>query len=54
MEQDYFKISTPKKVKNEKQEYYIKGYNEGYNNGWWAGMGGFLITLCLIKFIIML
>ena len=45
---------TSKQVKDEKQEYYIKGYNKGYNDGWWAGMGGFLIALCIMKLIMML
>mgnify|MGYP007054408778 CR=1 FL=1 len=46
--------SVFKQRKNENQQYYIKGYNKGYNDGWWAGMGGFFIALCIIKFIMML
>ncbi len=45
---------TSKQVKDENQQYYIKGYNKGYIDGWCAGVGGFLIALCLVKFITLL
>lgn len=46
--------SITKHVKDEKQQYYIKGYDKGYIDGWCAGVGGFLIALCFIKFILIL
>ena len=43
-----------KQRKDENQQYYIKGYDKGYIDGWCAGVGGFLIALCLVKFITLL
>ena len=46
--------SVFKQRKDEKQQYYIKGYDKGYIDGWYAGVCGFLITLCLMKLIMIL